>query len=197
MARTGPWGLRDVVLVGVAAAVFAVAYLGAVYLGIAIGTIVAPLGLAPLANEPIFGIWFMAATFMAFVLRKPGAAVLTEVLAALIEVLLGNMYGPLVLVSGALQGLGAEAVFFLYGYRNFSLGAMALAAMAAGAMSLAWGIFRSGLLLLPGWMLLTIVVIRLISSAIFAGFLSRRLALAFMKIGAFADLSAGPGRGDR
>ncbi|MDR2406297.1 MAG: ECF transporter S component [Deltaproteobacteria bacterium] len=183
MSNNLEWKLKDVIVMAIVSMVFAVVYLLAVYLGVFFSTLLSPLGLAPLANEPIYGIWFMASTFIAYVLRKPGAAFISEVLAALMEVLLGNMYGPLVLISGAIQGLGAELVFLITRYKNFSLSVMCLAGVSAGVFSFVWGYFRGGFTLIATWLLATMLLVRLVSSAFFAGYLSRRLALSFVKSG--------------
>jgi energy-coupling factor transport system substrate-specific component len=186
------WKLKDVITVGIVSIVFAIVYLMAVYLGIFFSTLLTPVGLAVLANEPIFGIWFMASTFIAFILRKPGAALITEMLSALIEVLLGSMYGPLVLVSGALQGLGAELIFFIYRYQNFSLKVMCLAGVGAGIFSFVWGFFRSGFSELSISLVAIMLIIRITSSAFFSGYLSHKLASSFIKIGILKSYKAVP-----
>ncbi|MDR2366615.1 MAG: ECF transporter S component [Deltaproteobacteria bacterium] len=182
-ANFKPWKLREAILVGIVSVVFGVIYLAAVYLGIFLSTLVSPLGLAPLANEPIYGIWFMASTFIAYFVRKPGAAVVTEVLAALLEVLMGNMYGPLVLVSGTVQGLGAEVVFMATSYKNHGLGVMAVAGMGSGLASFVIDFFISGFGLLSIGFLAVMLPIRLLSSAFFCGLVSLRLATGLERTG--------------
>ena len=85
MKSTYKWQLKDILMVGIVSVFFAVVYLGAVYLSIPLTTALTPFGLAPLGNEIIFGVWFMASTFAAYVLQKPGVAIVSEMLAALIE----------------------------------------------------------------------------------------------------------------
>ncbi|MDR1165666.1 MAG: ECF transporter S component [Deltaproteobacteria bacterium] len=81
------WKLKDVVFLSLLAVVFAVIYLGAVYLAVFLSALLTPLGLAPLVNEFIFGVWFMAATLAGYIPRRPGAAILAETLATLLEIL--------------------------------------------------------------------------------------------------------------
>jgi energy-coupling factor transport system substrate-specific component len=170
-------------MVGIVSIVFAVVYLGNAYLAIFLSTALTPVGLGPLASEPIYGVWFMGATFIAFILRKPGAAVVTEMIAALLEVFMGNWYGPLVLVSAAFQGLGAELVFALYRYRDFSLKVMGLAGMAAALMSFILDFFISGLLLIDPKLLVIMGVVRLLSGFFFAGFLALTVGQALESTG--------------
>lgn len=61
------------------------------------------MGIGFMGYEIVFGIWLMAATLAAYIILKPGVAIVTEVLAAVIEVLLGNFFGPMVIVSGIVK----------------------------------------------------------------------------------------------
>ena len=88
------------------------------------------IGYAPLMGLFV-GPWFLAGVVGGLVVRRPGAALFCEVVAALVSMLPGTEWGATVLVSGILQGLGAELAFALLGYRVFGLGA----AMLAGVLS--------------------------------------------------------------
>ncbi|MDR2406298.1 MAG: ECF transporter S component [Deltaproteobacteria bacterium] len=193
MSETSSWKLKDTILIGMVDIAFAVVYLGAVYLGIFLSALLTPLGLAPLANEPICGIWFMAATFIAFILRKPGVALVTEMLAALVEVLLGSFYGPLVFVDGFIQGLGAEAVFAAKRYKNYSLRVMCLAGLASAILSFIWELYRSGILKLDLKFILVMFPIRAISGVFFAGFICYKLALMLKNAGVFKAFEGNSG----
>ena len=72
---------------------FAVVYMAVFYGGTAISVALTPLGLSAFGFELIYGVWFMAATIAAYIIRKPGAALITEVLASAIELLMGNSGG--------------------------------------------------------------------------------------------------------
>jgi energy-coupling factor transport system substrate-specific component len=75
--------------------------------------------------------WLMAGVVGGLVVRRPGAALACEVVAALVSMLPGTQWGAATLVSGILQGLGAEIGFLLLGYGAFGLGA----ALLAGALA--------------------------------------------------------------
>jgi energy-coupling factor transport system permease protein len=81
--------------------------------------------------QPLWGLlagpWFLAGVVGGLVIRRPGAALLCEFVAALVAMLIGNTYGASGLLSGLLQGLGAEAAFLILGYGGFGLFAAALA----------------------------------------------------------------------
>jgi len=94
------------------------------------------IGYAPLMGL-FSGPWFLAGVVGGLVVRRPGAALFCEVVAALVSMLPGTEWGATVLISGVLQGLGAELVFAIFGYKAFGLAVASL----AGAMSapLQWG----------------------------------------------------------
>lgn len=77
----------------------------------------------------ISGVWLMPAVVAPLIVRKPGAALFAEMVAAIISVLLGNQWGLDVLLSGFVQGAGAELIFAFLLYRNFG----PIVAMIAGA----------------------------------------------------------------
>jgi energy-coupling factor transport system substrate-specific component len=78
------------------------------------------------------GPWLIAGVIGGLVVRKPGAAIYTELLAAVISALIGNQWGPLTIVSGLVQGLGAEIILAIFLYRAFGPFVAALAGAAAG-----------------------------------------------------------------
>lgn len=88
------------------------------------------IGYAPLMGL-FAGPWFLAGVVGGLVVRRPGAALLCEVVAGLVSMLPGTEWGATVLVSAILQGLGAELVFAAFGYRRFGV----VAASFAGLLS--------------------------------------------------------------
>lgn len=80
------------------------------------------------------GAWLIAGVVGGLIIRKPGAALVTEILAALVSALLpGNEWGWGVLMSGLVQGLGAELILAVFVYRQFNVVVAVLAGAAAGA----------------------------------------------------------------
>jgi len=75
----------------------------------------------PPAGELVLGVWLLPAVVGALVIRRPGAALFTELVAANIELLLGNRWGAAVLLSAVLQGLGVELAVALFRHRRFGV----------------------------------------------------------------------------
>ncbi|GAA1535673.1 energy-coupling factor transport system substrate-specific component [Brevibacterium sandarakinum] len=81
----------------------------------------------------IAGLWVLAGPLAGAIIRKPGAALLCEMIAAIVEAVLGSHFGATVLLSGLVQGLGAELIFAAFGYRRFNLWVTSLAGLLAAA----------------------------------------------------------------
>lgn len=105
------WSLQQVVLLAFLAFLFGGVFMGAGFLYALLNAALLPLGLSPFANELLFGMWTMVAPIAAMLIPRAGSAVLAEVLAALAEMLYGSYFGPSVLISGVIQGLGSESGF--------------------------------------------------------------------------------------
>ncbi|MFT4231109.1 MAG: ECF transporter S component [Microbacterium sp.] len=80
----------------------------------------------------VAGPWLIAGVLGGLVVRKPGAALYTELVAATVSALVGAQWGPLTMVSGLTQGLGAELVFLVFWYAVWRLPVAVLAGAGAG-----------------------------------------------------------------
>jgi energy-coupling factor transport system permease protein len=81
----------------------------------------------------ISGMWLMPAVVAPLIVRKPGAALFAEMVAAIVAVILGSQWGLDTLLSGFVQGAGAEIVFGFVMYRRFGPIVAFLAGAGAGA----------------------------------------------------------------
>ena len=136
------------------------------------------------------GPWLIAGVLGGLIIRKPGAALYTELVAAVISALIGNAWGPLTIVSGLVQGLGAELILLVFLYRVWTLPVAILAGAGAG---LACGI-NDRILWYPGVdTLFTVVYISAttISGAVIAGAGGWLLMRALAATGALSRFAAG------
>jgi energy-coupling factor transport system substrate-specific component len=90
----------------------------------------------PPAGELMLGVWLLPAVVGALVIRRPGAAVFTELVAANIELILGNKWGAAVLLSAVLQGVGVELAVALFRHRRFGLVVAVLGGVLAAAFEI-------------------------------------------------------------
>lgn len=137
------------------------------------------------------GPWLFAGVLGALIIRKPGAAIYTETLAAVVSALVGNQWGGfLTIEAGLVQGLGAEVIFLIFLYRVWSLPV----AIAAGAGAALFGAVNNLILWYAGADA-TFTVIYLISSivsgAVIAGALSWVLARGIAATGALDRFASG------
>ncbi len=78
----------------------------------------------------IYGMWFIGATVPAYIVRKPGIALLGEFLAAVLELAYGSQFASTVLLYGFMQGLLSELVFMATRYKKWGWLTMAIAGAA-------------------------------------------------------------------
>jgi energy-coupling factor transport system permease protein len=109
-ARDASWRTRDIVVAATIGVVFGIVFWA---WNILWNTAVAPASVvAPLWGFLIYGVWLVPAVLAPLIVRKPGAAVFAEMVAAAVSAFLpGNVWGPDVLLSGLVQGAAAELVF--------------------------------------------------------------------------------------
>lgn len=82
----------------------------------------------------IYGFFWVPPVVAALIVRKPGAALLAELVAASVEPLLGGQWGITTLGSGLLQGLGVELGFAIFAYRRWTLLAAVIGGLLAGVL---------------------------------------------------------------
>jgi energy-coupling factor transport system substrate-specific component len=136
------------------------------------------------------GVWLFPAVLGGLLIRKPGAAVYTELVAAVVSAFAGNQWGFSTVWYGLVEGLGAEVVFALLLYRAFGLPA----ALGAGAgAGLTVGLMDTLLYqptFSPGWKL-TYIGFAIVSGVVVAGLGSWLLARGLARTGALAALPSG------
>jgi energy-coupling factor transport system substrate-specific component len=181
------WTTVDIVV----AAVLAVAS-GVVFMGWnGVWSVLNPvLGAGGPGIAIISGLWFFPAVLVALIVRKPGAALFAEMVAAAVEAMLGSHWGMTVLVSGLVQGLGAEFVFAAFRYRRYTLTVAVLAGAAAGVGATINEIVQRHLAQ-PLWWISTYAVLTVLGGAIIAGLGSWLLAKALGKTGVLDALAGG------
>ncbi|MCA1026061.1 ECF transporter S component [Cytobacillus kochii] len=177
------WRLKDIVLMSVLGVVFGFIYLGFFGVGKVLVAILTPFGFGPIGYELIYGIWFIVSIIAAYIIRKPGVAFTAETIAAITEVLVGSTSGPTLILSGMVQGLGAEIAFALTKWKNYQPRILVFSGVSAAFISFPYHFFVSGFHAYESWLIMTMFVIRLLSGAIIAGYLGKMLADQLAKTG--------------
>lgn len=124
------WRTADIVVAAVIAVAFGVVF----WAWNLVWAAAEPAFLAmPPARNLLYGVWLIPAVLGALIIRKPGAALFTELVAATVSAILGSVWGLDTLLSGFIQGAAAELVFAFTVYRLWTLPVAMVAGAAAGA----------------------------------------------------------------
>ena len=177
------WTQRDIVIVAALGVTFAVLYLGWVQLWL-----VAQAAIGPLALDALFGFWCVVSVIAAYIIRKPFAALTAEVIAAAAESLAGNPAGLVLLLTGVVQGAGAEVPFALTGWRNYRLPVLLASGASAAVFSFIYTWVRFSYGTLNPSLLIAMFVLRVISGMVLTGWLGRRIAEALYRTGVLQGL---------
>jgi len=181
--QASSWTLREILIVAALGAVFGVLYLAWVQVWLILQAI-----FGPVTMDVVMGFWFIVSIIAAAVIRKPGAALLSEVLAGMVQVLLGSPAGLLLIVTGIVQGAGAEAVFAATRWRDYRLPILMAAGVGASVFSFAytWIRFDYGGLA-PGVVIL-MFLLRCLSGALLGGLAGYLVTRALYRTGVLSGL---------
>lgn len=137
-----------------------------------------PIGL----KRALDGFWVMAPVFFGYMVRKPGIALFGSLVAAGVEGII-TQWGMSALIYGLFQGLGAEVIFALFLYRKWNFAILLLAASSAASLSFAYDYFTQEQQNLSMVFNLLQLGVFVLSSWIFAAWLSHFLAQRLLKTG--------------
>jgi energy-coupling factor transport system substrate-specific component len=184
VTKNSAWSMREILIVAVLGAVFAVLYIAWVQVWL-----IAQAVFGAVTMDVVMGFWFVVSIVAAAIIRKPGAALISEILAATVEVLLGNPSGLMLIVAGAIQGAGAEAVFAATRWRNYSLPVLMLAGAGSAITSFVYTWFLMDYGALQPGLLVVMFVIRCLSGALLGGLLGHWIVTALYKTGVLSGLA--------
>lgn len=186
--RTYRWRVVDIVVAAVLGVATGIIFVGWNFVGGAGYELfnAATPGLGGLAT----GIWLLGGVLGGLVIRKPGAALAVELLAALVSAAVGNQWGITTLYSGLAQGIGAELVFLAFAYRRWALVQAVLA--GAGAAVAEWVLeFAMGNVAKSAGFNIVYLLTMIVSGAVLAGVVGWALTKALAASGALSRFEAG------
>ncbi|HEX9496696.1 MAG TPA: ECF transporter S component [Candidatus Limnocylindria bacterium] len=179
------WRTQDFVMLAIIAVVFGAIYWAWLAPYIWVEGIAAQPG-----AELFFAVWFTSGLLGGYILRRPGAAFLAETLTAAAEVLIGAPAGPVLLITGMMEALGAELVFAATGYRSWGWRTMLIAGVAAALVALPWNWFRLGYFALDPMLLIALLGVRAVSGGL-AGAAAKLLGDAIAATGSLNAYALG------
>ncbi len=183
------WRVVDIVTAAVLGSVLGVVFLLWNQVGYAAFTALDTL--TPGVGGIVSGVWFLGGPVGALVIRKPGAAIFVEALAATVSMALGSQWGAEAFVAGLMQGAGAELAFAAFRYRRFTPGVAALSGgLAATAAMILEGVTSGNFAKSPLFNLIYWST-SITSGIIIAGLGGYLLVRALAKTGALNRFAAG------
>ena len=184
------WRTVDIVITAVLGVAFGVVFWAWGLLWNATGTAFTAF---PPAQAVMYGVWLLPAVVAPLIVRKAGAGLFAEFIAAVVSALLGSSWGAQVLLYGLLQGAAGEAGYAVFRYRRFGVAQALLSAALAGAMAAALDLFYWYPLWAGTWKL-TYVVAIVASTAVICGLGGPALVRALARTGVLSSFAAGRGR---
>ncbi|MBF0360111.1 MAG: ECF transporter S component [Oligoflexia bacterium] len=130
MERMNKLNVFELVLISVLSVALGVVFWGWTFVYEFTGPFLKALGLKYL----FAGLWIISSILPTYIIRRPGVAILSSTLAAIVEGLITN-WGLMAAVWGFVQGIGAELVFILFVYKRWEWPVVILASMVAAFFS--------------------------------------------------------------
>jgi energy-coupling factor transport system substrate-specific component len=187
--RTYGWRVVDIVVTAVLGVAIGIIFVGWNFVGGA--GYDAFNSATPGLGGLVVGIWQIGGVLGGLVIRKPGAAIAVEVIAAIVSMAVGNQWGVTTLYSGLAEGLGAELVFLVFAYRRWGLVQAALAGVGAAVVEWVLELFLFGNLAKEVAFNAIYLVTMIVSGAVLAGGIGWALTKALAASGALSRFAAG------
>jgi len=137
------------------------------------------------------GLWLIGGPIGALIIRKPGAAIYVELVAAIVSALFGSQWGVTTLWYGLAEGIGAEIAFLIFAYRRFTLPVGILSGILAGVGEWAIELVVGGNLAKTATYNTVYLLSNMLSGAILAGVLAWLLVKALARTGVLSRFAAG------
>jgi len=181
------WRTVDIVVTAVLGVAFGVVFWAWNLLWAATGTAFTAF---PPAQAVMYGVWLLPAVVAPLIVRKPGAAIFAETVAAIVSALLGAQWGAQVVLYGLIEGLAGELGYAAFRYRRFGWLQAALSAVLAGAAAAVLDLVYWYPTWTAGWKL-TYVLVVVASTVVICGIGGTALIRALARTGALSSFAAG------
>ncbi|WP_410771395.1 ECF transporter S component [Fontibacillus sp. BL9] len=130
----------------------------------------------PIATSTVTGLYMIYGLLACYIIRKPGTAVITYGIGAVVQAFMGSAYGiASCFVAAACYMVVAEAVFAFFRYRKWNMTVMLF---TGGALVPIWFFFAARMFGYTKWgtdILLIALVVRILSGILLCGMLSKLL----------------------
>jgi energy-coupling factor transport system permease protein len=188
------WRTVDIVVAAVVAVAFGVVFVAWNALWVASTPLFVAL---PPAQAILYGVWLLPGILVGLIVRRPGAALFGGIVSAAVSALIGSQWGLDTLISGAIQGGGAELAFAIGLYRAWNLPFAMLGGALAGAGAAIHDLFIVAYYPETGpdfWAVFAAATV--ISGIVIGGIGAWLILRALVRAGVLADFAAGREQGE-
>jgi energy-coupling factor transport system permease protein len=188
LAAPGRWRTVDILTCAVLAVAFGVVFWAWNFVWVGLEPALAFL---PPLKGILYGVWLIPAVLAPLIVRRVGAGVFTEAIAASISLLLGSVWGIFVVYQGLLQGLGGELPFAAGRYRRFGTATAAAGGALAGFAATLYDVIAYYPTADLWAYKVPYIAFAMLSGAIIAGLGSKALVKAMLPTGVLDRFPAG------
>ncbi|MGG6313116.1 ECF transporter S component [Paenibacillus macerans] len=148
----------------------------------------------PIATSTITGVYMIYGLLAYYIIRKPGTALITYGIGAVVQAFMGTAYGILsCFVAAACYLVVAEAVFAIVRYKKWSWSVLLI---TGGAMVPLWFLFAAQMFGYTKWgadILMIALAVRVLSGIVLCGLLTKLLGDALVRSGLLRRFAASRG----
>lgn len=151
----------------------------------------------PIATSTITGLYMIYGVLAIYIIRKPGAALITYLIGAIVQSFMGNSYGMAsAFIAAICYAVAVEAVFALSRYRTWGYGSVVAASVAAVPLwfffaAYMYGYLEWGLPVLTG-----ALIVRCLSGAVLCGLVAKWLGDQLARTGLLRAYPIGQSRSE-
>ena len=182
----GRWRTVDIVVTAVLGVAFGLVFWA---WGLLWGVTGPAFAAFPPAQAVMYGVWLIPAVLAPLIVRKAGAALFAELVAATVSALMGSAWGTLTIVYGLLQGLAGEAGFAAFGYRRFGWPQALLAGALTGGAAATLDLVNYYADWTAGWKTVYVLLV-VASTTVIAGVGGKLLERSLAASGALSSFGA-------
>ena len=115
----------------------------------------------------VLGWFYLAGVLGSYITRKPGAAIIAEVISGVAQILSGNPNGAIVLITTFLQGFMADAAFAVGGYKKWTTPFVCLSGAASALLGYWVDAYFFGITETTTALIVGAIAVRMVSGALF------------------------------
>lgn len=149
----------------------------------------------PMLTSTIVGIYMLYGVLAIYIIRKPGAALITYGMGAFLQIMLGISYGvAAAVIAAACYAIAVEGYFAIFRYKRWGYTHLILASLIATALWFAFAANMFGYTAWSIWILAIALVIRFLSGIVFCGLFSKWIGDQLAKTGMLNRFTIGKTR---